>query len=96
MKHKLQKFLSLLLVLCAAITSSAQNYDGVNGKFKNGGTWLISGQILYIDAEIVPRDSLLISKGVYIVATKPIEGELEMVKIYALNLVTHDNNFLML
>lgn len=54
MKNKLQKFLSLLLVLCAAITSSAQNYDGVNGKFKIGGTWRISGQILYIDAETVP------------------------------------------
>ena len=63
MKNKLQKFLSLLLVLCAAITSSAQNYDGVNGKFKNGGTWLISGQILYIDAEIVPDYKVVSSIG---------------------------------
>ena len=44
-------------------------------------------------SEIVSSNSFLISKGMYIVATKPIEGELEMVKIYALNLVTLDNDF---
>ena len=53
MKHKLQKFLSLLLVLCAAITISAGNIT--QGTFKQGGSWKISeaGE-LYIDAEKVP------------------------------------------
>ena len=53
MKNKLQKFLSLLLVLCAAITISAGNI--ASGTFKNGGTWKISSNgELYIDATKVP------------------------------------------
>ena len=53
MKNKLQKFLSLLLVLCAAITISAGNI--AQGSFKKGGTWTISeGGELYIDVKNVP------------------------------------------
>ena len=53
MKNKLQKFLSLLLVLCAAITISAGNI--AQGTFKKGGSWKISSNgELYIDATKVP------------------------------------------
>ena len=49
----MKKFLSLLLVLCAAITISAGNI--ASGTFKNGGTWKISSNgELYIDATKVP------------------------------------------
>ena len=60
MKNKLQKFLSLLLVLCAAITISAGNIT--QGSFQNGGSWKISetGE-LYVDVETVPdyRETLV-------------------------------------
>ena len=53
MRNKLQKFLSLLLVLCAAITISAGNI--ASGTFKKGGSWSISdGGELYIDVKNVP------------------------------------------
>ncbi len=49
----MKKFLSLLLVLCAAITISAGNI--ASGTFKKGGSWKISSNgELYIDAENVP------------------------------------------
>lgn len=49
----MKKFLSLLLVLCAAITISAGNID--QGTFKNGGSWRISNTgELYVDATSIP------------------------------------------
>ena len=52
MKNKLQKFLSLLLVLCTAISV----WGGQSGTFKKGGTWKydVSTGELYIDAEVIP------------------------------------------
>lgn len=49
----MKKFLSLLLVLCAAITISAGNI--ASGKFKKGGTWKISeGGELFVDVVTIP------------------------------------------
>ena len=49
----MKKFLSLLLVLCAAITISAGNI--AQGSFKKGGTWKISeGGELFVDVVTIP------------------------------------------
>lgn len=54
MKNKLQKLLTLLLVLATAITAVSAK-DLASGKFKNGGTWKITQDgLLFIDAEVVP------------------------------------------
>ena len=48
----MKKFLSLLLVLCTAISV----WGGQSGTFKKGGTWKydVSTGELYIDAEVIP------------------------------------------
>ncbi|MBQ2177163.1 MAG: leucine-rich repeat protein, partial [Alphaproteobacteria bacterium] len=54
MKKHIPKLLTLLFVLCTAITANA-GYITQSGTFSNGGTWKIEGSTLYIDAEEVPN-----------------------------------------
>ena len=53
MKKHITKLLTLLFVLCTAITVSAK--DIASGEFKNGGSWRISDQgMLSVDASTIP------------------------------------------
>lgn len=48
----MKKFLTLLV--CSLLAIGSMNAAPITGTFKNGGTWTISNNVLYVEAEVIP------------------------------------------